>query len=41
MKDILWINLAGMIIFLISAIMGAVLFFIGRRNARSGKAGFV
>ena len=35
MEDYTWINLAGMIIFLISAVMGCVLFFLGRRTARS------
>ena len=35
MMDYTWINLAGMIIFLLSALMGAVLLFIGRGTARS------
>lgn len=34
-----WINLAGLILFLISAVMGFILLFIGRRSAGSGRGG--
>lgn len=41
MTRAVWINLAGMILSLISAIMGAVLFFVGRRSGGRGKANYV
>ena len=43
MQNGAYINLAGLILFLISAIMGVVLFFIGKRTSRSssGKAQYV
>ena len=41
MRKILWVNLAGMVIFLISAGMGAALWWIGRRNSRNGGASIV
>lgn len=44
MMDGAWINLAGLILFLISAAMGFILLCIGRRSAgsaRGGKASYV
>lgn len=35
--DIVWVNLAGMAVFLASAFMGASLLWIGRRDSRSEK----
>ena len=31
-----WVNLAGMLLFLVSAISGAALLWVGRKNARGG-----
>lgn len=36
MEEIVWMNLAGMSLFLIPALMGAMLFWIGRRTAGGG-----
>lgn len=41
MMDICWINLAGMIVFLISSLMGCVLFCLGRRVSGGSKASYV
>ena len=37
MRHKMWINLVGMVLFIISAIMGAVLLWVGRKNSRAAR----
>jgi hypothetical protein len=37
MYNKVWVDLAGMLLFLVSAIMGALLLWIGRRNRITGR----
>ncbi|EXJ58364.1 hypothetical protein A1O7_05789 [Cladophialophora yegresii CBS 114405] len=37
MHDKVWIDLVGMLLFLVSAIMGAVLLWVGKRNRTTGR----